>query len=152
MFGWFRRKKKTKPAKEQKVVVDDKKGLTVATEVAKEVVETAPFMEEPIKTAEPQKKDPEKLPPLDLNKELPVEEDKKEEKEETKPKKKRNLPYHITKHPKGGWQIKRGNAERALKRFDTQKEAIEYAEELEKERGVGYVIHKVDGSVRKKDY
>ncbi|QMS86026.1 DUF2188 domain-containing protein [Candidatus Xianfuyuplasma coldseepsis] len=62
------------------------------------------------------------------------------------------MSYHITKHPKGGWQLKKGKADRALKRFDTQKEAIDYAEQLEKERGISFVIHKADGSVRRKKY
>lgn len=67
------------------------------------------------------------------------------------PKKERKMSYHITKHPKGGWQIKKGKAERALKRFDTQKAAIEYAKELEK-TGASFIIHKSDGSTRKKTY
>lgn len=71
---------------------------------------------------------------------------------EEEQKKERKLPYHITKHPKGGWQLKKGKADRAMKRFDTQKEAIEYAEQLEKERGISFLIHKADGSVRKKKY
>jgi len=67
-------------------------------------------------------------------------------------KKERKLSYHITKHPSGGWQLKKGKAERALKRFKTQKEAIAYADQLEKERGISYLIHKTDGSNRKKKY
>ena len=66
-------------------------------------------------------------------------------------KKERKLSYHITKHPSGGWQLKKGKAERALKRFKTQKEAIEYAKELEK-KGASYMIHKQDGTTRKKKY
>ena len=72
------------------------------------------------------------------------------EPEETKAKP-RKMSYHITKHPKGGWQIKKGGADRALKRFNTQKEAIEYAKELEK-NGASYIIHKTDGTTRKKTY
>jgi len=67
-------------------------------------------------------------------------------------KKERKLSYHITKHPNGGWQLKKGKADRALKLFKTQKEAIDYANQLEKERGISYLIHKTDGSNRKKKY
>lgn len=77
-------------------------------------------------------------------------EEVQEEKEEKKPQ--RKMPYHITKHSLGGWQIKRGKAQKALKRFETQKEAIEYAKVLEKEKGQSYVIHKADGTTRKKKY
>lgn len=70
----------------------------------------------------------------------------------TSEKKERKLSYHITKHPNGGWQLKKGKAQRAMKRFNTQKEAIDYAKQLEKERGISYLIHKQDGSNRKKKY
>ena len=75
---------------------------------------------------------------------------KKEPQSKAKPKPKKQS-YHITKHTSGGWQIKKGKAERALKRFKTQKEAIEYAKELEK-KGASYMIHKQDGTTRKKKY
>lgn len=122
MFGWFKRKKKVKEQPKK----EEKQVITP------EVVE-----------------EPEVIEPEVVEPEV-VEQEVVEEKEE--PKKERKLPYHITKHPKGGWQIKKGKAERALKRFDTQKEAIEYAKDLEKSTGNSYVIHKADGSIRKKEY
>ena len=67
------------------------------------------------------------------------------------PKKPRKMSYHVTKHSSGGWQIKKGGAQKAQKRFSTQKEAIEYAKELEK-KGASFVIHKADGTTRKKKY
>ncbi len=57
---------------------------------------------------------------------------------------------HITKHPSGGWQIKKSNSERAFKKFRTQKEAIEFAKNLEVTTGVEFIIHKADGNPRKK--
>ena len=66
--------------------------------------------------------------------------------------KKRKASNHITKHPQGGWQIKKSKASRALKRFKTQKEAIEYAKNLEDTTATGYIIHKADGKTRKKTY
>lgn len=74
-------------------------------------------------------------------------------KEETpKAPKKRKAAMHITKHKDGGWQVKKEGAQRALRLFDTQKEAIEYAKQIEKEKGTGYIIHKASGGVRKKNY
>lgn len=72
--------------------------------------------------------------------------------EEPKEEKKRKASNHITKHPQGGWQIKKSGASRALKRFRTQKEAIEFAKGLEESTGTAYVIHKADGKTRKKTY
>ena len=86
--------------------------------------------------------------------ETPEEPEQVEVKEEKKaePKKKRQAAMHITKHKDGGWQVKRENAQRALRKFETQKEAIEYAKQIEKDKGIGYIIHKADGSTRKKKY
>ena len=39
-----------------------------------------------------------------------------------------------------------------IKYFDTQAEAIAFAEELAESQGSSIVIHKVDGSIRKQDY
>jgi uncharacterized protein YdaT len=127
MFGWFKKKKKK----------EDKKVETVAVETPKveePVVET-PKVEEPV-VEEP------------VVEEAPAEEVTTEE----APKKKRKAINHITKHKDGGWQVKKEGAQRALKRFDTQKEAIEFAKEIEKTRGTSFIIHKADGSTRKKTY
>jgi len=77
---------------------------------------------------------------------------KKEEVHEDSKPKKRKTVYHVTKHSLGGWQIKKAGGERAIKRFETQLKAIEYAKILEKEKGIAYVIHKADGKTRKKKY
>ena len=78
--------------------------------------------------------------------------DVEEVKEEEKTPKKRRAAMHITKHKDGGWQVKKEGAKRALRLFGTQKEAIEFAKQVEKEKGTGYIIHKADGSTRKKKY
>lgn len=59
---------------------------------------------------------------------------------------------HVTPHPDGGWQIKGNNHKKALKRFDTQAEAIAEAKIMADSRGINYMIHKKDGRVRKKRY
>ncbi len=52
--------------------------------------------------------------------------------------------YHIKKHDKG-WQIIAGDAKKAYRVFDTQKEAIDYAKENE----LDYLLYRVDGTLRK---
>jgi len=83
-----------------------------------------------------------------------VETTQEEPKQETPVKvaRKRKPVNHITKHKDGGWQLKKEGAQRALRKFDTQKEAIAFAKEYETEKGVGYIIHKTDGTTRKKKY
>ena len=60
--------------------------------------------------------------------------------------------YHISLHADGKWQVKGEKAEKALKLFDTQKEAIAYAKTVAGNQEGNIVIHKVDGKIRKQDY
>ena len=81
-----------------------------------------------------------------------LEKEASQEEVHTPEKKKRKAAIHITKHKSGGWQVKKEGAQRALKLFKTQKEAIDHAKLIEKDKGTGYIIHKADGSTRKKKY
>jgi hypothetical protein len=131
MFGFLRKKKKKveEPKKVTPVVKEEK--------VEEPVVEEAP-VEEPKEEKVEVKEEPK--------------EEVKEEKKEEPVKRKRKAINHITKHKDGGWQIKKEGSSRAQKRFSTQKEAIEFAKSLEKTTGTSYIIHKADGSTRKKTY
>ncbi len=148
MFGLFRKKKKNKVKEPVKVVnqepVKEEKSLKEETVVEAPVVEKTPVSPEPVKETS--------VPTEPKETEKPGEEAPEVPQEEVKKKPARKMPYHITKHSDGGWQIKRGKAKKALKRFETQKEAIDYAKVLEKEKGESYIIHKADGTTRKKTY
>lgn len=59
--------------------------------------------------------------------------------------------YHISQRKDlNKWQVKKNQTDDALKLFDTQKEAIEYAEGLAKIQGGSIRVHSVDGKIRKK--
>ncbi|MFA6738838.1 MAG: DUF2188 domain-containing protein [Bacilli bacterium] len=60
--------------------------------------------------------------------------------------------YHISLREDGKWQVKRGAAEKALKLFETQKEAIDYAKSVADNQETSIVIHKKDGKIRKQKY
>ena len=61
--------------------------------------------------------------------------------------------YHISKRKEDGkWQVKFANGQKALKLFDTQKEAIEYAKVKAENQDGRITIHKVDGKIRKQKY
>jgi uncharacterized protein YdaT len=55
---------------------------------------------------------------------------------------------HVTPNPKGGWDVKAPEAERASDHKDTQAEAISRAEEITRNTGGQTVIHKTDGTTR----
>ncbi len=123
MFGWLFGKKKKSKKNEEQVQLE----VQEQEEAEEEVVEKEKAKEEVVEK----------------------EEVKVEKQAEPK---KRKATNHITKHPQGGWQIKKSGAQRAQKRFKTQKEAIEYAKHLEETTDIAYVIHKADGTTRKKTY
>ncbi len=50
------------------------------------------------------------------------------------------------------WRVRKEHSEKTIKYFNTQNEAIEYAEKLAEQADTTVVIHKVDGSIRKQDY
>lgn len=60
--------------------------------------------------------------------------------------------YHVALRDDGKWQVKREKAEKALKLFDTQAEAIDYAKSVADNQETDIVIHKRDGKIRKKKY
>jgi uncharacterized protein YdaT len=50
------------------------------------------------------------------------------------------------------WRVRKEGSTKTIKFFDTQKEAIAYAEQLAESAGASVVIHKMDGKVRKQNY
>jgi hypothetical protein len=57
--------------------------------------------------------------------------------------------YHISKQASGKWQVKLATGEKAIKLFDTQALAIDYAKALVKSQGGSIRIHSVKGKLRK---
>ena len=60
--------------------------------------------------------------------------------------------YHIAQREDGKWQVKGAKAEKALKIFDTQAEAIKYAKTTAVNQEGSFTIHKKDGKIRKQTY
>jgi len=59
--------------------------------------------------------------------------------------------HHVVHNPDGGWDVKKGGAERASEHFDTQKEAIDKGREISQNQGSEFVIHDRHGRIREKD-
>ena len=70
----------------------------------------------------------------------------------------KNPKYHISMNKDDAspyfkkWRVRKEGSTKTIKYFDTQKLAIEYAQDLAEKANTGVVIHKVDGSIRKQDY
>jgi hypothetical protein len=141
MFGLFKRRKKTKTIEEPK-----QKDLgKVNDEVVSDLPTDDDLVEDNEQVSEENTEDFESSEQIDDGEE-PNDDTSVSQKKSRKP------INHITKHKDGGWKIKKEGAQRALKRFSTQKEAIEFAKELEKTTGTAFIIHKANGATRKKTY
>jgi uncharacterized protein YdaT len=58
---------------------------------------------------------------------------------------------HVVPNTDGGWDSKKGGAERASKHFDKKQDAVDYSRELSKKQKTELVIHKKDGKIQRKD-
>lgn len=63
--------------------------------------------------------------------------------------KKRDI--HVVPHKDGGWATKKEGAERAGSRHETQKSAIEQAQNQARRERTEVVIHRPDGKIRDSD-
>ena len=90
--------------------------------------------------------------PVQEEETVPEPEEKIEEEKPVQQKRKAPKQYHISLRVDNKWQLKFGGSSKALKLFDTQKEAIEYAKPLAAKQKAALVIHKTDGKIRKQDY
>ena len=143
-FWIFGKKKNKKEKKNKEVKIENK-------EVAKsEVKEEPEKVKEEAKTKKTTvKKDA--APKQVAKKATKKESEKKiEDKVAKAPSKK---VYHVSlRKDDGKWQVKYGGGKKAIKLFDTQAEAIKFAEERADSQDGSISIHKKDGKIRKQDY
>lgn len=58
---------------------------------------------------------------------------------------------HVVPNSKGGWDSKKGGADRASKHFDTKKKAESYSREQSRKEGSELLIHGKDGKIQRSD-
>ena len=59
--------------------------------------------------------------------------------------------HHVTPNPGGGWDVRRGGAERASGHFDTKREAVDRGREISRNAGTEFKIHNRDGRISRSD-
>jgi uncharacterized protein YdaT len=155
-FFW---RKKKKALKEEKVVQEQQ--VEPVQEAPVTPPQEAPQKVEP--KVEPVVKNEVPKEPAKVVKEEPVivqneAEDVQEVTENSKKTAPKIAKYHVSQNKDENsdsfkkWRVRKEGSTKTIKFFDTQKEAIEYAEQLAESAGSSVVIHKVDGSIRKQDY
>ena len=57
--------------------------------------------------------------------------------------------HYVVSNPEGGWDVIRGSALRALRHFDTKKEAVEYGQKVSRNQNTEFVIHHKNGKIQR---
>ncbi len=63
---------------------------------------------------------------------------------------KRNT-HHIVPNPQGGWDVKKGGGEKAIKHFDRKSDAEEVGRQISQHQRSELVIHGKDGKIQSSD-
>ena len=58
--------------------------------------------------------------------------------------------YHVTKRKDGKWEVKYAGGQKAIKLFDTQKEALEYTKKMAENQGGSVLVHASKGAQKGK--
>lgn len=59
--------------------------------------------------------------------------------------------HHVVPNPNGGWDVRRGGAERSSGHFDNKSDAIANGRDISKNQGSELVIHGKNGQIQRTD-
>ena len=59
--------------------------------------------------------------------------------------------HHVVPNAGGGWDVRRGGAERASGHFDTKQAAVDRGREISRSTGTEFKIHNRDGRIGESD-
>ena len=59
--------------------------------------------------------------------------------------------HHVVPDSDGGWNVKKGGAERASKHFDRKQDAVDYGRKVSQNQESELVIHRKDGTIERSD-
>ena len=59
--------------------------------------------------------------------------------------------HHVVPNPKGGWDVKRGGADRASSHHNTKQDAIDRGREISRNQNSELRIHKQNGRIGSSD-
>jgi hypothetical protein len=59
--------------------------------------------------------------------------------------------HHVVPNPNGGWDVKKGGAEKASLHTDIKQDAIDRGREISRNQGTEFIIHGQNGVIQSKD-
>ena len=61
------------------------------------------------------------------------------------------ISHHVVPNPDGGWDVKKGGAERVSGHFDRKSDAVDKGREISRNQGTEFYIHGKNGQIQQKD-
>ncbi|CAN5657735.1 DUF2188 domain-containing protein [soil metagenome] len=59
--------------------------------------------------------------------------------------------HHVVPNPNGGWDVKRGGAQKATLHAETKQQAEKAGREISRNQGSEFVIHGLNGQIQRSD-
>lgn len=59
--------------------------------------------------------------------------------------------HHVVPDSDGGWNVKKGGADRASKHFDTKQKAVDWGRQVSRNQETEFLIHGKDGKIQQSD-
>lgn len=59
--------------------------------------------------------------------------------------------HHVVPNPDGGWDVKRGGAQKSSGHFDTKKQAVDAGRKISQNQNTELVIHGLNGKIQSAD-
>jgi len=59
--------------------------------------------------------------------------------------------HHVVPNPEGGWDVKKGGGQRAIKHSDRKSNAVNVAREISRNQRSELIIHGADGRIQRSD-
>ena len=56
--------------------------------------------------------------------------------------------HHVVHNPNGGWDVKRGGAQRSSGHYSTKQEAVNAGRQISRNQGTEFVIHGMNGRIQ----
>ncbi|MGD8781770.1 MAG: DUF2188 domain-containing protein [Ignavibacteria bacterium] len=64
---------------------------------------------------------------------------------------KRETHHVVPNKERGGWDVKKGGSEKAIKHFDKKQDAVDHGRQISINQKTEFIIHRKDGIIQKAD-
>jgi hypothetical protein len=59
--------------------------------------------------------------------------------------------HHVVPNSDGGWDLKKGGGDKAIKHFENKKEAVDFGRKVSQNQNSEFLVHGKDGKIQNSD-